>query len=180
MRVPISWLRECAELPAEATTDEIAGKLTAVGLKLEEVISSGMSGPVVVGRVLSAEAETHKNGKTVQWCRVDVGPDHNDAASGDIPPSRGIVCGADNFSAGDLVIVSLRVSVRPPDRHIAARQTCGHVSDGMSCSQAERGSGRDHAGIMPLEPEPALPRDDARALLGLDGETIELEVNADR
>lgn len=180
MRVPISWLRECAELPAEATTDEIAGKLTAVGLKLEEVISSGTSGPVVVGRVLSAEAETHKNGKTVQWCRVDVGPDHNDAASGDIPPSRGIVCGADNFSVGDLVVVSLPGSVLPGDFHITARKTYGHVSDGMICSQAELGIGGDHAGIIVLEPEAAVPGDDAIALLGLDDETIELEVNPDR
>src|SRR5699024_1186336 len=117
---------------------------------------------------------------TVQWCRVDVGPDHNDAASGDIPASRGIVCGADNFSVGDLVVVSLPGSVLPGDFHITARKTYGHVSDGMICSQAELGIGSDHAGIIVLEPETAAPGDDAIALLGLDDETIELEVNPDR
>lgn len=180
MRVPISWLREYADLPAGATTEDIAGKLTAIGLKLEEIISSGISGPLVVGRVLSAEAETHKNGKTVQWCRVDVGPDHNNAAAGDIPASRGIVCGADNFSQGDLVVVSLPGAVLPGGFHITARTTYGHVSDGMMCSQAELGLGVDHAGIIVLEPRTAVPGDDAIALLSLDEETIELEVNPDR
>ncbi|MCW2946849.1 MAG: phenylalanyl-tRNA synthetase, beta subunit, partial [Actinoallomurus sp.] len=37
MRVPVSWLREYAELPAGATARDIAHKLIAAGLEVESV-----------------------------------------------------------------------------------------------------------------------------------------------
>jgi tRNA-binding EMAP/Myf-like protein len=70
-----------------------------------------VSGPLVVGRVLSRDKEEHKNGKAINWCRVDVGPEHNPSAAAesgeDSAAGRGIVCGAHNFDAGDLVVVAL-------------------------------------------------------------------------
>lgn len=188
MRVPISWLREYAALPDGATTEQIANRLTAWALKLEETITSGLQAPIVVGRVLSAEAETHNNGKTIHWCRVDVGPEHNypaehgpaTAQTTGIPASRGIVCGAHNFGPGDLVIVCLPGAVLPGEFQITARKTYGHVSDGMICSQAELGLGADHEGIIVLPHDSASPGEDAISLLGLDDDVLELEVNPDR
>src|SRR5699024_8501245 len=148
----------------DVTAEHIAARLTAVGLKLEEIITSGISGPLVVGRVLRAEAETHKNGKTIQWCRVDVGSQHNDPGDGDVPASRGIVCGADNFAVGDLVVVSLPGTILPGGFQITSRKTYGHISDGMICSQAELGLGTEHSGIIVLDRDAASPGDDAITL----------------
>ena len=47
------------------------------------------------------EPEPQKNGKTINWCTVDVGD-----ANGTGEP-QGIVCGAHNFAPGDLVVVVL-------------------------------------------------------------------------
>ena len=184
MRVPFSWLRELVELPEGTTPEQVAEVLTSLGLKLEVIHGSGVSGNLVVGRVLSAEPETHKNGKTVNWCRVDVGS-HNDPAdeSAGVPASRGIVCGAHNFGPGDLVVAALPGTTLPGDFHIAARKTYGHVSDGMICSTTELGLGGDGGGILVLSgelAEDAEPGDDALRLLGLDDVTIELEVATDR
>ena len=127
--------------------------------------------------MLSIVKEPQKNGKTINWCRVDVGPEHNDAEG-----ARGIVCGAHNFVEGDLVVVSLPGTVLPALAvcEISARKTYGHVSDGMICSSAELGSAGDASGIIVLEPGSAAPGDDAIALLGLGNEVLDLEVNPDR
>ncbi|MEJ7635649.1 phenylalanine--tRNA ligase subunit beta [Aeromicrobium sp.] len=181
MRVPVKWLRELVALPESVTTVQLAARLTEFDLKLEEIISSGISGPLVVGRVGSLAKEPQKNGKTINWCRVDVGPGHNDADG-----ARGIVCGAHNFVEGDLVVVSLPGTVLPaladfiPGGEIAARKTYGHVSDGMICSGAELGVPGDADGIIVLADGSAEPGDDAIALLGLGDEVLDLEVNPDR
>ncbi len=181
MRVPLSWLREYVDLPADLTTQQLADRLTAFDLKLEEIVSSGVSGPLVVGRVLSLVKEPQKNGKTINWCRVDVGPAHNEPATDDLPAGRGIVCGAHNFVEGDLVVVSLPGTVLPAlGFEITARKTYGHVSDGMICSSAELGLPGDASGIIVLPEDAAVPGDDAIALLGLDEEILDLEVNPDR
>lgn len=186
MRVPVEWLREYVDLPAELTTEALADRLTMLDLKLEEIISSGISGPLTVGRVLTLVKEPQKNGKTINWCRVDVGADHNDPADGDVPAGRGIVCGAHNFVEGDLVVVSLPGTVLPalakfiPKGEISARKTYGHVSDGMICSGSELGISSDADGIIVIEPDSARPGDDAIELLGLGHEVLDLEVNPDR
>jgi phenylalanyl-tRNA synthetase beta chain len=184
VKVPVSWLRQYVDLPEDLSTVELAARLTAFDLKLEEIASSGISGPLVVGRVLDLVKEEQKNGKTINWCRVDVGP-HNDASVPDAPgndvPSRGIICGAHNFVEGDLVVVSLPGTVLPAlGFEISARKTYGHVSDGMICSGAELGVPGDADGIIVLEPGSAQPGDDAIALLGLGEEVLDLEVNPDR
>ncbi|VXB42941.1 phenylalanine--tRNA ligase subunit beta [Aeromicrobium sp. 9AM] len=176
MKVPVTWLRELVQLPDDVTTEQLAARLTQFDLKLEEIISSGISGPLVVGRVLSIVKEPQKNGKTINWCRVDVGPEHNDADG-----ARGIVCGAHNFVEGDLVVVSLPGTVLPAlGFEITARKTYGHVSDGMICSSAELGLAGDASGIIVLDADSAAPGDDAIALLGLGDEILDLEVNPDR
>ncbi len=175
MRVPVSWLREYVDLPGDVTATQLAARLTALGLKLERLTAPGhdLTGPLVVGRVRSAEPETHGNGKTVRWCQVEVGPEPDDS-------TRGIVCGADNVAAGDLVVVALPGSVLPGGFAISARRTYGHLSDGMICSTAELGLGEDDGGILVLAPGEAEPGDDAAALLGLRDEVIEFEINPDR
>jgi phenylalanyl-tRNA synthetase beta chain len=172
MRVPVSWLRDYVDLPTNLPVSELAHRLTMLGLKVEALESPGadVHGPLVVGRVLRSEAETHSNGKTIQWCSVDVGE----------PEPRGIVCGASNFAAGDLVAVALPGAVLPGGFAIAARRAYGHVSDGMICSAREIGVGDDAAGILVLPAGSAAPGDDAVSALHVRDEVIEFEINPDR
>lgn len=146
---------------------------------------------VVVGKVLTLVKEAQKNGKVINYCRVDVG-EHNDApGEGKEPvdfPSRGIICGAHNFVEGDYVVVSLPGAVLPGDFAIAARKTYGHISDGMICSARELGLGEDHDGIIVLAHNEAEARDagipavgeNVLPYLGLAGEVLEINVTPDR
>src|SRR4051812_33575855 len=172
MRVPVSWLREYADLPADLDVKELADRLTMLGLKLEAIQALGddVSGPLVVGRVVEFESEEHSNGKTIRWCQVDVGE----------AEPRGIVCGAANFEVGDLVPVALPRAVLPGGFEIGARTTYGHVSDGMICSARELGLGDDHTGIIVLRPGAAEVGDDAAEVLHLRDAVIEFEINPDR
>ncbi|KQT89087.1 phenylalanine--tRNA ligase subunit beta [Marmoricola sp. Leaf446] len=176
MKAPLSWIREYAALPDDVTADDLAARLTALGLKLEAIERPGhdLTGPLVVGRVLTMEPEPQKNGKTINWCTVDVGD-----ANGTGEP-QGIVCGAHNFGVGDLVVVVLPGGVLPGGFEIAARKTYGHVSAGMICSTRELGLGDDHDGILVLPADAGQPGDDVLELLDLRDEVLELEVNPDR
>src|SRR5699024_10330369 len=120
---------------------------------------------------------------TINWCQVDVA-----AANGTGEP-QGIVCGAHNFDVGDLVAVILPGGLLPGNFEISARKTYGHVSAGMICSALELGLGADHDGIIVLTEyladSPELlaglaPGDDLSPVLGLDAETVEVNVTPDR
>nr|WP_274637600.1 phenylalanine--tRNA ligase subunit beta [Microbacterium bovistercoris] len=174
MRVPLSWLREYVEVAPDATPEDVLAALVRVGFEEEDVHRFEVSGPVVVGQVLSLEPEPQTNGKTINWCQVDVGE-----ANGGV---RGIVCGAHNFVAGDKVVVTLPGSVLPGPFPIAARKTYGHVSDGMIASARELGLGDEHDGILRLADLglDAPVGTDAIALLGLDDVAVEINVTPDR
>ncbi|PRY63795.1 phenylalanyl-tRNA synthetase beta subunit [Knoellia remsis] len=186
MRVPVDWLREYVAVPADATGAQIAADLVRVGLEEEGLHTGGVTGPLVVGRVLTREPEPQKNGKTINWCTVDVGD-----ANGTGEP-QGIVCGAHNFDVGDLVVVILPGGVLQTPQgplEVSARKTYGHVSAGMICSERELGIGDDHDGILVLTRRFAgddetlarlEPGTDAIPLLGLDRETVEINVTPDR
>ncbi|MDO5646223.1 MAG: phenylalanine--tRNA ligase subunit beta [Dermabacter sp.] len=192
-RIPLTWLGEHVELADGTTAEAVAASLVGVGLEEEAIHGASVSGPLVVGRVLNLVKEEQKNGKTINWCRVDVGPEHNEAADnpkdpqpGPEQPSRGIICGAHNFVQGDLVVVSLPGTVLPGPFPIQGRKTYGHFSDGMICSTEELGLGEDpNHGIIVLgqgdfQGVTAEPGADAIALLGLGEEVVEINVTPDR
>jgi phenylalanyl-tRNA synthetase beta chain len=178
MRAPLTWLREYVAVPPDATAEDVAAALVRVGLEEEAVHGGDVTGPLVVGRVVEFTDEPQRNGKVIRWCSVDVGP-HNNADG----TYRGIVCGARNFAAGDLVVACLPGACLPGGFAISARRTYGHVSDGMICSARELGLGDDHDGIIRLaewDLPDAEPGADALPLLGLDERTIEVNVTPDR
>lgn len=186
MRTPLSWLREFAPVSAEVDGRAVAERLIRAGLEVETVEQAGAdtTGPLVVGRVLSIKTDEHKNGKKINYCRVDVG-EHNDPADEEFPASRGIICGAHNFGVDDMVVVALPGTVLPGDFAIAARKTYGHLSDGMICSAAELGLEGDRDGIIVLGPTD----DDGRALqpgqsayevLHLRDDVLDIAVTPDR
>ncbi len=185
MRVPISWLREFVEVPLDVTHEQIHAALVRVGLEEEDVHGFEITGPVVVGQVLEFTPEPQSNGKTINWCQVDVGAlaDGSSAAdSGTGRDIRGIVCGAHNLAVGDKVVVSLPGAVLPGPFPISARKTYGHTSDGMIASTRELGLGDEHDGILVLSSlglDPELGTD-AIGLLGLDDFAVEVNVTPDR
>ena len=181
MKAPVSWIKEYVDVPTDVTTDELTRRLTMTGLKLEAIESPGaaITGPLVVGQVLTQDKEPQKNGKVINWCTVDVGD-----ANGTGEP-QGIVCGAHNFGPGDKVVVVLPGGVLPGGFAISERKTYGHLSAGMICSHSELGLaadpfGSDGEGIIVLPADAGEPGQDVRSILGLDEEVIEFEVNPDR
>lgn len=178
MRVPLSWLREFAPVPAELSGRQVADRLVAAGLEVEtvETIGAGTSGPLVVGRVLDIEELTEFK-KPIRFCRVAVGSAHGHP---DTPGERGIICGAANFAVGDLVPVALPGSMLPGGFAIGSRQTYGRTSDGMICSERELGLGTEHDGIMVLPPDAGEVGDDAKPLLGIGEDVLDIAVTPDR
>ncbi|MHC6593559.1 phenylalanine--tRNA ligase subunit beta [Arthrobacter sp. C152] len=188
MRIPLSWLREFAAVPASATAEDVMAELVKVGFEEEAVHrpTDTLQGPVVVGQVLSLVKEPQTNGKTINWCQVRVVPEGQEQTltGKGIDPSgvQGIICGAHNFVEGDKVVVTLPGAVLPGDFHISARKTYGHLSAGMIASVRELGIGEDHDGILVLsriglDPEVGT---DAMELLGLYDQAAEINVTPDR
>ncbi|CAM3106079.1 phenylalanine--tRNA ligase subunit beta [Skermania piniformis] len=173
MRVAQSWLTETlagANPGWSVSPAELDAGFVRVGLEVEELTElTPVPDRLVVGRVVDIEELTEFK-KPIRYCHVDTGEQQ----------FRGIVCGARNFVAGDLVVIALPGAVLPGDFAIAARTTYGRVSEGMICSVAELGIGRDHSGILVLEPGSADPGDDANTLLGLGDGVIELNITPDR
>lgn len=165
MRVPLSWLREFA--PVEAGGDELAARLPAAGLKVEELIrtGAGIEG-VVVGRVL--DIRDHPDADTLILVKADVGEGPRD-----------IVCGARNFAVGDLVPVALPGARLPGGLGIERRTVRGETSDGMLCSPRELEISDDHSGILVLDRDLKLGQD-VREALGLDDEILDIEVTPNR
>ncbi|MFV0130768.1 phenylalanine--tRNA ligase subunit beta [Streptomyces sp. HMX112] len=175
MRVPLSWLREYVDLPATETGRDVQAKLVPAGLEVETVerIGAGLSGPLVVGKVLTIEELTEFK-KPIRFCTVDVG-----GANGTGEPQE-IICGARNFTEGDKVVVALPGAVLPGDFRIAERKTYGRFSRGMICSGDELGMGDDGSGgIIVLPPEHEVGTD-ATALLELYDEVLDIAVTPDR
>ncbi|MFC9439838.1 phenylalanine--tRNA ligase subunit beta [Nocardia sp. NPDC057030] len=177
MRVAQSWLTDIIQRTNpdwSVTPEELDAGFVRVGLEVEEVdrlerITGDIDKPLVVGRVAEITELTEFK-KPIRFCKVDVGN----------PDLQEIVCGATNFAVGDLVVVVLPGGVLPGGFAISSRKTYGHVSNGMICSVAELGIGKDHAGILVLEPGTAEPGADANELLGLDDTVIELNITPDR
>jgi phenylalanyl-tRNA synthetase beta chain len=174
VRVGLSWLREVlatTAIPADEGGREVAERFVRAGFEVESVeVEGSVSGPLVVGEVVSFDDEPQTNGKTIRWCQVRV-------ADGADP--RGIVCGAHNFAAGDRVVVALPGAVLTGGFEISARKTYGHVSDGMICSVRELGIGDDHTGILVLPPDTPLGAD-AVGVLGLGDEVLDVSPTPDR
>jgi len=169
MKAVLSWLRDFAPLPEDV--DVLAAAFDDLGLVVEGVerVGEGL-GDVVVARVL--QLRPHPDADRVQLVDVDAGTGS---------PLQ-IVCGAFNFSVGDLVPLAPVGARLPGDFEIGAREVRGQRSNGMLCSSRELGLGEDHAGIL------VLPGDDgiepgARLIDALDLQpdvVFDLEVTPNR
>ena len=169
MKAPLSWLREFVNLPTDISIAEIEEAFVSVGFEVESVEVQGgdLTGPLVVGKVLTIE-KVEGQKKPIRYVGIDCGESE----------VRYVICGATNFAVGDLVVVSLPGAILPGGFAIAARQTYGHISNGMICSARELGLGEDHSGIIVL-PE-GVPGGDAIELLQINDVIFDVAVNPDR
>jgi phenylalanyl-tRNA synthetase beta chain len=130
----------------------MAETLDDLGLVVESVhrVGEGL-GDVVVARVLeiAAIADADKIRRVVV-----------DSGAGDVE----VVCGAWNFSVGDLVPLAPVGAVLPGGFEIARRKMKGVVSNGMLCSGRELELSEDHDGILVLGGSPSPPAGAAAAL----------------
>jgi len=148
------------------SSDELATKLTELGLEVKEISSFGRLKKVVVGRTL--DVEKHPNADRLKIVEVDVG--------GKIVS---LVCGAPNAKKGDCVAVALEGAELPGGIKVKRANIRGVVSPGMICSERELGLGEDHSGIMVL-PSDLSPGEDLFRALGLDDIILDLEITSNR
>jgi phenylalanyl-tRNA synthetase beta chain len=176
MRVPLSWLRQYARLPEPVDATEVARRLTAAGFEVESLKSVGHDiRGVVVAQVLSIEELTGLK-KPIRYCRVAVTEGQLDGPAAE---ASGVICGAVNFAVGDRVALALPGAALPGGFEVGARETYGHISEGMICSASELAIGDDHTGILVLPHDAPLGADFV-AYAKLRDEVLEIAVTPDR
>ncbi len=138
MKFSLTWLKD--HLDTDASAEEIAAKLNAIGLEVESVEdpAAKLAG-FTVARVLTAER--HPNADKLQVLSVDTGRGE---------PLQ-VVCGAPNARAGLVGVLGLPGAVVPAGGFELKKSAIrGVESNGMMCSTRELELGEDHDGIIEL------------------------------
>jgi len=174
MKVSLKWLNEYVALPDDVSA--LCDKLDLTGTGVEGVEKLGESfANIVTGKIL--EKNAHPDADHLWVTKVDVGS-ANLGENGTPEPLQ-IVCGAQNFNAGDHVVVALVGAVLPGDIVIKKSKLRGVASCGMNCSERELGLGSDHDGIMIL-PEGAPLGVPFADYLGQGDTVLDLEITPNR
>ena len=133
MKWSYEWLKQY--LDTKLTPDEIADKLTSIGLEVEDLYT-----PILPIAAKIVECKPHENSDHLHVLKVDDG-------TGTL---RQIVCGAPNVRVG-LVSALALPGCKIGDIVIQSGKIRGVLSDGMMCSGKELGLNNDHAGIIELD-----------------------------
>ncbi len=178
MKISLNWLRELCSVTLSAhplTNDEIAQKLTAIGFEVEgreehglpaQQSAEGAPAGVVAARVVTRSPIAGSD--HLSLCEVDDGTQ-----------IWKVVCGAQNYAAGDVVPLARVGADLPGGMKIKAAKLRGNESFGMLCSARELGLGDDHAGLMHL-PHATKLGTPVESLLGLPDTILELNVTPNR
>jgi phenylalanyl-tRNA synthetase beta chain len=164
MKISLNWLRELC--PVTLSDDEIAEKLTAIGLEVEGREKRGLGPDVVAARVASREPVAGSDHLSV--CQVEDGAG-----------THQVVCGAQNYAAGDIVPMARPGARLPNGTEIRRAKLRGVDSAGMLCSHRELGLSEDHAGLMilPRDVRIGTPVDE---LLGFPDTILDINVTPNR
>lgn len=141
MLLSYNWLREL--LPAlSASPAEVALKLTAIGLELEEQREVG-AGLELLRIVAVEKIEPHPNRDKLRLVTVSDGS-----------ANQTVVCGAANVpDPGGLVVLAPLGAYLPAiDLKLEPRKLGGITSEGMLCSEEELGLAPSADGILTFEP----------------------------
>ena len=131
MKVTLNWLKQYVDF--NWSPEELTGRLTMLGLEVEGVqkISGAFDG-IVVAQVITRDK--HPGADKLSLCRVNDGTGE-----------RQIVCGAQNFKAGDkvpLILPGASLPMKAGDKEpftIKVGKIRGVESHGMMCSPQELG-----------------------------------------
>jgi len=173
MRVPFSWIKEYVDW--RGSVEELAEVLTMSGTEVDGIDWVGAPrdpenlGRFVVGKVLTRDK--HPNADKLSLCTVEVGDAHGGV--------RQIVCGADNFQAGDTVAVSLSGAVLESGLTLKKANLRGVESDGMMMSEQELGYEDKSPGIVTL-PDEWLVGAQLQDYLPVSEAVLELELTSNR
>jgi phenylalanyl-tRNA synthetase beta chain len=169
MKISLKWINEYIDiLDQMAKPQELVAKLTAAGLEVESVQNlSQQFQNVVVGAVI--EKGKHPNADRLSLCQISTG-------DGVV---HQIVCGAQNHSQGDRVVVALPGAVLPGDFKIQHSKIRGVESGGMLCSEKELGLKETSEGIL-LLPKDAPVGTPFAKYKGLDDIIFDIKVTPNR
>ena len=171
MKFSLSWLKQ--HLETDASAEELADKLTAIGLEVESLSNPAEAfAPFRVAKVLTAEK--HPQADKLQVLSVDAGADYNNGG-----PVQ-VVCGAPNARAGMLGVFGPPGAYIPgTDMALKVAAIRGVESRGMMCSSRELQLGDDHSGIIEL-PEDAPVGKAFTAYAGLDDPVFDVAITPNR
>ena len=166
MKFPESWLRE--HVTVSASRDELAARLTAIGLEVEnvEAIGGALDG-VIVAEIVSCAK--HPEADRLQVCQVAVGGGE----------SVQIVCGAPNARAGLRAPLARIGALLPGGMAIKAAKLRGVESSGMLCSAKELAIDPDASGLLELPADAPVGQALAQ-YLGLPDASFELKLTPNR
>ncbi len=164
MKFSENWLRQ--HVKTDATRDELAATLTAIGLEVEDmaVLGAALDG-IIVARIV--ECAKHPEADKLQVCQVDTGQG-----------LQQIVCGAPNARPG-LVAPLATIGTKVGTLTIQAAKLRGVDSNGMLCSAKELGLDDDASGLLELPADAPLGTPLAD-YLGLPDASIELKLTPNR
>ncbi|WP_137127457.1 phenylalanine--tRNA ligase subunit beta [Roseomonas sp. HF4] len=167
MKFTLSWLRD--HLDTDATVDDIARTLNAIGLEVEGIEDRGAAlASFRIARVI--EAVQHPNADRLRQLRVDVGDG----------VERSVVCGAPNARTGMMGVAALPGDFIPGTGiTLKAGEIRGVKSEAMMLSAREMGLGDDHSGIVDLPADAPLGESYVR-WAGMDDPVIEISVTPNR
>jgi len=165
MIVTYNWLKEFVDF--DLSPDALAELLTMIGLEVEGMQKVGADLDEVVVGIVREKAQ-HPNADKLSLCQVDNGKE-----------LLSIVCGAQNFKAGDTVALAQIGAVLPGDFRIKRSKIRGSESFGMLCSEKELGLADESEGIMIL-PAGLQPGTPAFEALGLKDVIFEIGLTPNR
>lgn len=165
MKFSENWLRQ--HVKTDASREELAATLTAIGLEVEEltVLGTSLEG-VIVARIV--ECAKHPEADRLQVCQVDAG----------MGALQQIVCGAPNARPG-LVAPLATIGTQVGELTIKAAKLRNVESNGMLCSAKELGIDADASGLLEL-PADAPVGTLLAEYLGLPDASIELKLTPNR
>jgi phenylalanyl-tRNA synthetase beta chain len=179
MKVTLNWLKQYVHF--NWSPEELTERLTMLGLEVEGVQKfGGEFEGIVVAQVVTREK--HPNADKLSVCRV------NDGAG-----ERQIVCGAQNFQAGDkvpLILPGASLPLKPGEKEpftIKVGKLRGVESHGMMCSHDELGLDPEaiglkrEEGLLILRPDARVGQPFAEYLGRTGGDVVyDLEVTPNR
>lgn len=174
MRVSYEWLKDMVDVPEDPK--DLVKEYIHTGTEVEAVEKVGADlEHVVTGKVLTKVP--HPDSDHMWLTTVDVGMKNVDKDGK--PEPLQIVCGAQNFNAGDHIVVAMIGAHLPGDVKIKKSKLRGVESYGMNCSERELGLGSDHSGIMIL-PGDAPVGVDFTDYYGISDTVVDCEITPNR